>query len=270
MYAQTGAQQPLIFYADDTQGGNTLAATSTRKSTLIYAAFLNFEFLHLEEMWMTLSVIKASDSETCHGGLAGVITALLSFYQEETAHGIPVQVGANYDLLFVPHVVFLSDHEGVRAAMGCKGAAGFKPCIKCRNCVPWPCDGLGIACGHLLRDVQGKVPQCPKMSRIAPNVLECSRMVPETVHVPECPKCPRMAPNVLECPTMSQNVKKAAECPRMSPECLGLKMSLSVPECPQNVPECPEMPRMSSNVLECDRMSQCPGMSQKVQVSRRK
>eukprot|EP00435_Cladocopium_sp_Y103_P076014 s59_g73.t1 len=135
MYAQTGAQQPLIFYADDTQGGNTLAATSTRKSTLIYAAFLNFEFLHLEEMWMTLSVIKASDSETCHGGLAGVITALLSFYQEETAHGIPVQVGANYDLLFVPHVVFLSDHEGVRAAMGCKGAAGFKPCIKCRNCV---------------------------------------------------------------------------------------------------------------------------------------
>ena len=136
MYKAHGPEQPLIFYADDTQGGNTLAATATRKSTLIYAAFLNFEFLHLEALWLTLSVIKASDVETCKGGLASVASALLSFYKQETECGIPVRIGEQgHELLFIPHILWLSDHEGIRAALGCKGSAGYKPCIKCKNVV---------------------------------------------------------------------------------------------------------------------------------------
>ena len=127
MFKGHGATQPLIFYADDTQGGNTLAATSTRKSTLIYAAFLNFEFLHLESLWMTLSVIKASDVETCKGGLASVVTALLSFYRHETDCGLPVRIGdQGYELLLIPHILWLSDHEAIRSALGCKGSAGYK------------------------------------------------------------------------------------------------------------------------------------------------
>ena len=136
MYRLYGPKQPLIFYADDTQGGNTLAATATRKSTLVYAAFLNFEFLHLETLWLTLSVIKASDTERCKGGLAAVVSALLNFYREETECGIPVKIGdEGYELVFIPYVLWLSDHEAVRAALGCKGSAGYKPCIKCMNVV---------------------------------------------------------------------------------------------------------------------------------------
>ena len=136
MFDQHGRNQTLIFYADDTQGGNTLAATSSRKSTLIYAAFLNFEFLHLESLWMTLSVIKAADIETCDGGFAAVASALLTFYRQETECGVPVRIGAKgYELLFIPQILWLSDHEAIRAALGCKGSAGFKPCVKCRNVV---------------------------------------------------------------------------------------------------------------------------------------
>jgi len=133
MYERYGAQQPLIIYADDTHGGNVLAAPASRKSTLVYAAFLNFEFLHLESLWMTLSVIKAADNETCRGGFASVLTSLWSHYKEETQHGLPVRIGAAFELLLIPHVMLLSDHEGIRSALGCKGASGFKPCIKCRN-----------------------------------------------------------------------------------------------------------------------------------------
>ena len=133
MFQRHGAMQPLIIYADDTHGGNVLAAPASRKSTLVYAAFLNFEFLHLESLWMTLSVIKASDNETCRGGFASVLTSLLSHYKEETQHGLPVKIGDVYELLLIPHVILLSDHEGIRAALGCKGSAGFKPCIKCSN-----------------------------------------------------------------------------------------------------------------------------------------
>ena len=133
MYERSGAQQPLIIYADDTHGGNVLAAPASRKSTLVFAAFLNFEFLHLESLWMTLSVIKASDNDTCQGGFASVLTSLLSHYRKETQHGLPVKIGDHFELLLIPHIIFLSDHEGIRSALGCKGSAGFKPCIKCSN-----------------------------------------------------------------------------------------------------------------------------------------
>jgi len=51
-------------------------------------------------------------------------------------NGIHVKAGENYEFVFVPHVVFLSDHEAVRASMGCKGSAGFKPCAMRGNFPP--------------------------------------------------------------------------------------------------------------------------------------
>ena len=159
MYRVHGPQQPLIFYTDDTQGGNTLAAGATRKSTLIYAAFLNFDLLHLESQWLTLSVIRAAEVDTCPAGLASVVTGLLKFYQEEATCGIPVRMGSEgYELLFVPHIVWLSDHEAVRAALGCKGSAGYKPCVKCRNVVAAgraaPASHVDITCVDVTRFVK--------------------------------------------------------------------------------------------------------------------
>ena len=135
MYERYGAQQPLIIYADDTHGGNVLAAPASRKSTLVYAAFLNFEFLHLESLWMILSVIKAADNETCRGGFASVLTSLLSHYKEETQHGLPVRIGAAFELLLIPHVILLSDHEGIRSALGCKGALGLETLHQMSQCL---------------------------------------------------------------------------------------------------------------------------------------
>ena len=133
MFQQHGPRSPLIMYVDDTQGGNTLAPLQTRKSTLVYCAFLHQPLLHLESLWLTLSVVKATDAATCPGGLCSVVSSLMTFYEEETRHGLVVDVAGESQLMFVPHVLFLSDHEGVRASLGCKGASGVRPCIKCKN-----------------------------------------------------------------------------------------------------------------------------------------
>ena len=123
----------LILYTDEAHGGNVLAATHARKATLVYAAFVNLPVLHLESQWLTLAVIKHNDSQQCVGGLAAVVSELMSFYREETRLGITVDIDKDPTLVFVTSACFLADHEGVRAAMGCKGAAGVKPCVKCRN-----------------------------------------------------------------------------------------------------------------------------------------
>eukprot|EP00435_Cladocopium_sp_Y103_P052262 s1514_g16.t1 len=146
----------FVLYADDTQGGNTLAAPATRKATLVYGFFLDFPMLYLETMWLCLSCVKASDVAECNGGLAAVMSNLLSFWKTEFEHGMTISVDNDPSLVFIKHVIFLSDHEGLRAALGCKGAAGIKCCIKCVNIL-----GLGrhhgvhghydITCSHVER-----------------------------------------------------------------------------------------------------------------------
>ena len=131
----------LAIYCDDAQGGNVMSAKATMKAPLIYAIFLDFPILHLENLWLTLAVIKARDVAKC--SLAACMTELFTFYKLEMEHGLAIEITkGDPDLIFVPEIVYLGDHEGLRASLGCKGAAGVKPCLKCANVV-----GLGRAEG---------------------------------------------------------------------------------------------------------------------------
>ena len=152
-------QLRFVLYADDTQGGNTLAAPATRKATLVYGIFLDFPMLYLETLWLCLSVVKATDVAQCNGGLAAVISSLMSFYKTEFEHGMTISVDDDPTLIFIPKVIFLSDHEGLRAALGSKGAAGIKCCLKCVNIL-----GLGRHHGvHEHYDVS-----CPHVEKFKP------------------------------------------------------------------------------------------------------
>ena len=131
----------LAIYCDDAQGGNVMAAKASMKASLIYAIFLDFPILHMENLWITLAVLKARDVAKCKGGLASVMSELLCFYKAEFDNGLPIEITkGDPDLMFVPKIVYLADHEGLRASLGCKGAAGIKPCLKCFNIL-----GLGRA-----------------------------------------------------------------------------------------------------------------------------
>ena len=124
----------LVLFCDDAQGGNVLSATAALKATCVYCCFPDFQPLHwMDSMWLTLCVLKHSDVAKCVGGIAGVMSALLEFYHSEFQHGIPFELDEGFDLMFVPRIIYMADHEGIRASLGCKGAAGVKPCIKCAN-----------------------------------------------------------------------------------------------------------------------------------------
>ena len=149
----------FVLYADDTQGGNTLAAPATRKTTLVYGIFLDFPMLYLESLWLCLSAVKATDVSQCNGGLATIISTLMSFYKSECQHGMTISVDDDPTLIFITHFVLLSDHEGLRAALGSKGAAGIKCCLKCVNIL-----GLGRHHGvHEHYDIT-----CPHVANFKP------------------------------------------------------------------------------------------------------
>ena len=90
----------------------------------------------MEAMWVTASLIKSADANALTGGYARILKELLQRYQEEACDGMALSLddaGGACELIFVKEVILLSDHEGFRSGLGCKGAAGLKPCIKCSN-----------------------------------------------------------------------------------------------------------------------------------------
>lgn len=133
MVQKQGHHLRMILHVDDAQGGNVLAPLQARKGTLVYATFVGLPLIHLEPFWLTLSVIKASDVATCLGGLCSVVASIMEMIRSETNTGFPVDLSNGPTLVFVSSLLLLSDHEGLRAASGCKGAAGVKPCVKCSN-----------------------------------------------------------------------------------------------------------------------------------------
>eukprot|EP00438_Fugacium_kawagutii_P010142 Skav224275 [mRNA] locus=scaffold217:56269:58275:+ [translate_table: standard] len=128
-----GIHLRMILHVDDAQGGNVLAPLAARKGTLVYGTFVGLPFVHLEHFWLTLSVIKATDVANCPGGLCSIVSAIIERIRADTTAGFPVDLLEQPTLIFVSKLLLLSDHEGLRAACGCKGAAGIKPCIKCSN-----------------------------------------------------------------------------------------------------------------------------------------
>ena len=92
--------------------------------------------------------------------------ALLRAVRAETVSGVPVELSGS-ELLFFDRVLLLADHEGLRAATGCKGSSGMKPCLKCANVMN---TGYGNVRWHVTvaePDITSFVPQTQNSLRAA-------------------------------------------------------------------------------------------------------
>ena len=128
-----GGKVQLIVYVDECTAGNVVAPDPTRKACMVYVTILGMSLLHLESQWLTAALFRTSDMQKVQGGLAQAIQVLLESWQEEWSTGILVSLDHGPQLLFVDRIILLADADGLRAATGCKGAAGNVPCARCAN-----------------------------------------------------------------------------------------------------------------------------------------
>ena len=130
------AELTLIFYTDEVTGGNVLSAPQARKANLVYVSWLECPLLHMESQWLTLSVCRSSDINEMRGGMAALVTAVLTSIKDECGNGFPVAwTDHDVDLLRIKKVYILADAEAIRSCSGSKGHAGLKPCLQCVNCM---------------------------------------------------------------------------------------------------------------------------------------
>ena len=132
---KNGGRLHLICYSDEATPGNVLAPVNNRKSMLSYCTFLELPELYLTSFWLTLSVVRTSQVNKCQNGFASILRCMLERIHKDVQYGFPVDFkrGNGPQLIFVPKVIILGDHEQLRQSIGNKGASGTKPCFKCSN-----------------------------------------------------------------------------------------------------------------------------------------
>lgn len=167
----------LLCYADDVTGGNVLSAPQARKANIVYLSWLECPLLHLESQWLTASVCRSSDIAAMQGGMAGLLTTLLSFIKDECEHGFPILwEPGDADLIHIKEIYILADAEAIRSASGCKGSAGIKPCLHCLNvCALGKATGAEAHVDISSSDIASFWPQTSDSITEAANLLENAR-----------------------------------------------------------------------------------------------
>ena len=130
----------LILAHDEITPGNLLRPDNTRKFTAFYISFLEFghQALRHEQCWFLVGIIRTKTVQNVVGGFSCVAKKLLRALLVDRGsftHGIILPLDAGPTMLFARLGVHLGDEAALSSCLGCKGASGIKPCLKCANVV---------------------------------------------------------------------------------------------------------------------------------------
>ena len=136
-FEHAGTPLQLLVYCDEVTPGNVLAPDHTRKSYLVYISFTAFRtWLSHTGSWLPIAVIRSKTMESLEGNFSEhMLGCVLSLQQQLCKEeGLAFCVDQQSFWLQVdPKFAFVADEAAIKGFLGCKGASGVKPCVKCKN-----------------------------------------------------------------------------------------------------------------------------------------
>ena len=126
-----GQHLSLVWYSDETTGGNVIATSQSKKSTLFYLAVYEVQHLRSPEAWLPFSLVPIMDLHLIPGGLSAISAKLCNHLSQWLANG--VNLAGKHFTISIKAVV--GDYDAIIRLFGAKGAAALKPCCLCMNCV---------------------------------------------------------------------------------------------------------------------------------------
>ena len=134
----------LALYADEIVPGNPLAVVNARKVWAMYFAFLEFHpVLHYEDAWCPLITEPAVAVKTVTSGISQVFAAAIKvFFGSKTfdfRSGVQLQDPSGNRVRFYATLsMIIQDGAAHKSVFGCKGDAGIRMCMLCKNVVSTP------------------------------------------------------------------------------------------------------------------------------------
>ena len=120
----------LIWYSDETTGGNVVATSQSKKAYLFYVCIFEVGHLSSPDAWLPYSCIPSFDVKAI-GGLAAVSKVLGERLMKQL-QGDMFLLGRQVS--FEVRAI-AGDYDALADLWSGKSATGVKPCILCQNCV---------------------------------------------------------------------------------------------------------------------------------------
>jgi hypothetical protein len=130
----------LVLYADEVVPGNQLSHDNRRKVWVVYYSFLEFGSAALarEEAWFCLTTKRSSEVAKISGGMGQIYGKLVKLFHggvhDIATAGVVFNRGGGITMrVFGKLAMFLQDGGAHKVTWHCKGDAGTKMCMLCRN-----------------------------------------------------------------------------------------------------------------------------------------
>jgi len=129
----------LLLYCDEVHPGDPNGGRKARKFQAVYYSFLEFgpPALSHDDLWFTLTTTRSGQVNKIAGGLAQIFAVVLKdvFGRHAVAEvGVVLNRPDGYTVrLFIKLGFFIMDGSAHTYVWHCKGDAGSKLCILCRN-----------------------------------------------------------------------------------------------------------------------------------------
>ena len=126
----------LLCYNDEAIGGNILATQSGKKVSLWYFSLRQLGYLWSDCMWHPLCLLQHEQFDKIKGGFSCFARKVVQELRKQNLQGgFPVRIGETSTLMRLTLRFMLSDLDAIRYALDCKGSAGIRCCVFCKNCI---------------------------------------------------------------------------------------------------------------------------------------
>ena len=128
----------MILYGDEVHPGDVLGGNKARKFQAVYYSFLEFGLVALsnESLWFTLTTTRSSLVKKAAGGMAqvfGEVLKLLFVKADVKTIGFTLHRDGKVVYLYIELGFFVQDGSAHKFTWHCKGDAGSKLCLLCKN-----------------------------------------------------------------------------------------------------------------------------------------
>lgn len=130
----------IIIYQDGVDPSDMGAEHHTRSACAWYWSFaeLGIYALGHEEMWGCICTLRKSEYNQFTGAIAGLFASLLGLFRgthDIQLAGVTVVIDGEPVTILARVGVIFGDEPALKEMLDCKGHAGIKPCLLCKNIV---------------------------------------------------------------------------------------------------------------------------------------
>ena len=146
----------LVLYCDEVHPGDQLGGKKNRKFHAIYFSFREFGIAALshENMWFTIATVRTQVVNTIPGGMSKIFSLVLRelFVDGPLSDlGLRLEHNGRVHRLFAKLGYFIQDGAAHKQTWHCKGDAGCKLCVLCRNLFSLASEVVGEDGAEVLR-----------------------------------------------------------------------------------------------------------------------